>query len=65
MLFLFDLLLSAILEGPLDDVSLMGDSLDVMALSQLCPEVMEFLKLDQMPDFGERSGNDRGLRDGG
>ena len=63
MLFLLDLLLSAILKGPLDDVCLVGDTLDVMAFSELCPEMVEVLELDQMPDLGKRGGNDGGLCD--
>lgn len=43
MLFLLHLLLGAILKSPLDDIGLMGDTLDVMALVKLCPEVVEVL----------------------
>ena len=65
MLFLLYLLLSAIFECPFDNISLMRDTLDVMALVDLGPEVMEVLELDQMPDLGKRSSNDRGLCNGG
>ena len=64
MLFLLHLLLSTVLEGPLDNISLMRDTFDMMALVNLCPKVMEVLELDQMPDLGERSGNDGRLYDG-
>lgn len=63
MLFLLDLLYSAIFEGPLDDVGLVGDTLDVMALIELCPEMVEVLELDRMPDLGKRGGNDGGFCD--
>lgn len=63
MLLLLDLLLGAILEGPLYDVRLRRSSLDMLALVKLGPEVMKVLQLDQMPDLGERSCNDRGFCD--
>ena len=63
MLFLLDLLHSAILEGPLDNVGFVRDTLDMMALVELCPELVEVLELDQMPDLGKRGGNDGGLCD--
>lgn len=63
MLFLLDLLHSAIFEGPLDNVGFMRGTLDVMALVELCPEMVEVLELDQMPDLGKRGGNDGGLCD--
>lgn len=63
MLFLLHLLLRAILEGPLDDVGLMRDTLNVVALVKLCPEVVEILELDQVPDLGKRGGDDGGLCD--
>lgn len=63
MLFLLHLLLSPILEGPLDDIGLMRGTLDMMALLKLCPEVVKVLELDQMPDLGERGSNDGGLCD--
>ncbi len=40
MLFLLHLLHSAIFKGPLDNVGLMRDTLDVMALFEFCPEVV-------------------------
>lgn len=63
MLFLLHLLHSAILKGPLDNVGLMRDTLDMMALFEFCPEVMEVLELDQVPDLGKRGGNDGRLYD--
>lgn len=63
MLFLLHLLLRAILEGPLDNVGLMRDTLNVVALVKLCPEVVEILELDQVPDLGKRGGDDGGLCD--
>lgn len=65
MLFLLHFLLSAILEGPLDNIRLMRDTLDMMALFKFCPEVVEVLELDKMPDLGKGSGDDGGLCDGG
>lgn len=63
VLLLLHLLLSAILEGPFDDIGLMRDTLDMMALFEFCPEVMEVLELDQVPDLGKRGGNDGRLYD--
>ena len=63
MLFLLHLLLSTILKGPFDDVGLMGDTLDMMALFELCPEAMEVLELNQVPDLGKRGRDDGGLCD--
>lgn len=63
MLFLLHLLLRAILEGPLDNVGLMRDTLNVVALVKLCPEVVKVLELDQVPDLGKRGGDDGGLCD--
>ena len=65
MLFLLHLLLSAIFKSPFDNVGLMRDTFDMMALVNLGPKVMEVLKLDQMPDLGEWGSNDRGLCNGG
>ena len=58
MLFLLHLLHSAILKGPLDNVGLMRDTLDMMTLFELCPEVVKVLEFDQMPDLGKRGGDD-------
>ena len=63
MLFLLHLLHSAILKGPLNNVGLMRDTLDVMALFEFCPEVVKFLELDQVPDLGKRGGDDGRLYD--
>lgn len=63
VLFLLHFLLSAILKGPLDNVGLMRGTLDMMALFKLCPEVVKVLKLDQVPNLGERGSNDGGLCD--
>lgn len=63
MLFLLHLLLRAILESPLDNVGLMRDTLNVVALVKLCPEVVKVLELDQVPDLGKRGGDDGGLCD--
>ena len=46
MLFLLHLLLSAVLEGPFDDIGFWRCTLDMLALSELGPEVVEVLKLD-------------------
>ena len=53
MLLLLDLLLSAIFEGPLDDVGLRTGTLDMLALGKLSPEMVEILELDKMPHLGE------------
>ena len=37
----------------------------MVALRELCPEVVEVLQLDQMPYIAERSGDDRRFSDGG
>lgn len=63
MLFLLHLLLRAILEGPLDNVGLVRDTLEVMALFKLCPEVVEVLEFDEVPDLGKRGGDDGRLGD--
>ena len=65
MLFQLHLLLSAILKCPFDNVGLRRDTLDMLALFNLGPEVMKVLKLDEMPDLGERGGNYRRLCNGG
>ena len=41
--------MSAILESPLNNVSLGRSTLNMVAFRQLCPEVVEVLKLDQVP----------------
>ena len=46
MLFLLHLLFSAVLEGPFDNISFWRCTLDMLALSELGPEVVEVLKLD-------------------
>lgn len=53
MLLLLDLKLSAVLEGPLDDVGLIRGALDELALLKLRPELAEVLELDQVPDIAE------------
>lgn len=63
MLFLLHLLLRAILEGPLDNVGLVRDTLEVTALFKLCPEVVEVLEFDEVPDLGKRGGDDGRLGD--
>ncbi len=64
MFLLLDLLLSAILEGPLHNTSLRGSTLDMPALIELAPEVVKVLQLDQVPNLGERSRNDSTLGNG-
>lgn len=57
MLFLLHLLLGAILEVPFDNIGLGRSTFDMLALVDLSPEFVEFLKLNQMPDLGQRGGN--------
>ena len=57
VLFLLHLLLSAILEDPLDNIGFGRDTLDMVAFLNLGPEVMKILKFNQVPDLGERGGN--------
>ena len=61
MLFLLHLLLRAILESPFDNIGLGRCALDIIALVNLGPKVLEVLELDQMPDLSERGGNYGGL----
>ena len=49
VLLLLHFLMSAILEGPLNNVSLGRSTLNVVALGKLRPEVVKVLKLDQVP----------------
>lgn len=65
MLFLLHLLLSAVLEVPFDNVGLGRDTFDMLTLVDLSPELVEFLKLNQMPDLGQRGGNYGRLCNGG
>lgn len=41
--------MGTILESPLDNVGLGGSTLNMVALGELRPEVVEVLKLDQVP----------------
>ncbi len=65
MLLLLHIQHGAVLESPLDDISLWGSALDVLALGELGPEVVEVLEFDQVPDAGEGGGDDGGFGDGG
>ena len=67
MLLLLDLELGAVLEGPLDDVGVVGGALDKLGLGQGGPEVGEVLQPDVVPDVGERRLDDGALhhRSGG
>lgn len=65
VLLLLHLQNSAVLERPLDNVCLLVRSLDVLALGNGGPELGEVLKLDVVPNVGERSLDDGGLNDGG
>lgn len=65
VLLLLDLKGLAVLECPLDDVSLGRGSLDKLALLKLRPELAEVLELDQVPDIAEGSVDDGRLADGG
>ena len=50
--------MSTVLESPLDNVSLWRSTLNMVALRELRPEVVEVLKLDQVPYIAQRSGDD-------
>jgi hypothetical protein len=65
VLLLLDLNLGAVLESPLDNVGLLGGTLDVLRGAEGRPELGEVLDLDQVPDGGERGANDGRLADGG
>lgn len=65
MLLLLDLEDSAVLEGPPDNVGLLGGTLDVLALVKGSPELGKVLDLDEVPDVGERGTDDGRLADGG
>jgi hypothetical protein len=65
VLLLLDLDGRAILEGPFDDVSLVGCAFDELALLESRPELAEVLELDQVPNIAERRLDDGRLADGG
>jgi len=65
VLLLLDLDDGAVLEGPLDDVGLLGSALDVLRAAEGRPELGEVLDLDEVPDVGERGTDDGRLADGG
>jgi hypothetical protein len=65
VLLLLDLDGTAILEGPLDYVGLLGYTLDELALLESRPELAEVLELDQVPDIAEGCLDDGRLADGG
>lgn len=58
MLLLLHFLFSTILESPFHDIRLWGCTLNVLAVGELGPEIVEVLEFDQMPDLGERSSYD-------
>lgn len=65
MLLLLDLNGRAVLEGPFDDISLVGGALDELALLESRPELAEVLELDQVPNIAERRLNYGRLADRG
>lgn len=65
MLLLLDLQHGAVLEGPLDNVGLVGCALDPLALLELGPELAEVLELDEVPDAAEGRLDDGRLADKG
>lgn len=64
MLLLLDLEDLAVLESPLDDISLGRGTLDEVTLLKLRPELAEVLELDQVPNIAERCVDDGRLADG-
>lgn len=64
MLLLLHIQHGPIFEGPFDHIGLVGSAFDMLAFVELTPELVEVLKLDQVPDIGERSGDDGGFSDG-
>lgn len=52
MLLLLDLVDSAVLEGPLEDISLVVGALDDLRLGKRGPELGEVLQLDEVPGNG-------------
>lgn len=65
MFLLFYIQDRPVLECPLDHVGFGRCALHMLTLLELAPETVELLELDQMPDLGERGGDDGGLADGG
>jgi hypothetical protein len=65
VLLLLDLNLGAVLESPLDNVGLLGGTLDVLRGLKGRPELGEVLDLDQVPNGRERGADDGRLADGG
>ena len=65
MLLLLDLYGCAILERPLDNISLVRCALDPLALVKRGPELAEVLEFDEMPDVAEGGFDDGRLADGG
>lgn len=65
MLLLLYLENRLVFERPLDNVGLVGGSLDPLALLELRPELAEVLELDEMPDVGEGRLDDGRLADEG
>jgi hypothetical protein len=64
VLLLLDFDSSSVLEGPLDNIGLVGGALDELALVERRPELAEVLKLDQVPDITEGCLDDGRLADG-
>lgn len=64
MLLLFHIIHGAILEGPLHYVGFWRSAFFMFAAGELGPEMMEFLKLDEMPNGRQRGGDDSGFGHG-
>lgn len=65
MLLLLNIQDGAILECPLHDVRFRRGPLDEVGFVELGPEFVEVLQLDEVPNLGERGGDDGGFGDGG
>jgi hypothetical protein len=65
VLLLLDFDNGAVLEGPLDNIGLIGCALDPVTLLESGPELAKVLELDQVPDIAEGRLDDGRLADGG
>ena len=65
MLFLLHIQHRPILECPLHYIRLWARTLDVLGFGEFGPENVEVLEFDEVPDVGERGGDDGEFGDGG
>ena len=65
MLLLLHIQHRSILKRPLHHIRLRARPLHMLGCGKLGPEIVEVLQFDQVPDVGERGGDDGGFGDGG